>query len=239
MIDWDAALKALDQPLDQRLIKTRRVGGKGERGRDAPYLEGFAAIDQANRIFGYNGWGYRVEAVPQLVEVERVTDGGEVKTSSGYMVAVTVFVDGAPERTDIGFTPMAYMTADGADMAIKGAATDGLKRALRTFGPQFGNALYERDDRRQQQAEQRRPPPQQQERPTGPLSRRVLAVARQRGWQAEQATIDDVLGLIDEQIAAGVSEEQMREVFTRIGNTNITKNKKWQAVLDELTGVTK
>ena len=33
-------------------------------------------------------------------------------------------------------------TADGHETAVKGAVTDGMKRALRSFGDRFGNGLY-------------------------------------------------------------------------------------------------
>ena len=50
-------------------------------------------------------------------------------------------------------------TPDAHDMAIKGAVTDALKRALRTFGPQFGNGLYEHDDIAPPKPPQQRPLP--------------------------------------------------------------------------------
>ena len=37
---------------------------------------------------------------------------------------------------------MTEETADGHETALKGAVTDGLKRALRGFGDRFGNGLY-------------------------------------------------------------------------------------------------
>ena len=42
----------------------------------------------------------------------------------------------------MGFHAVVEETAEGHDTALKGAVTDGLKRALRSFGDQFGNALY-------------------------------------------------------------------------------------------------
>ena len=53
-----------------------------------------------------------------------------------------VTVPGAPPRTDIGFNAVAEDNADGHETAIKGAVTDGMKRALRSFGVQFGNGFY-------------------------------------------------------------------------------------------------
>ena len=60
----------------------------------------------------------------------------------GYSAPVRVSVAGALPRADIGVHPVAEDTFDGHDTAIKGAVTDGLKRAFRSFGVQFGNGFY-------------------------------------------------------------------------------------------------
>ena len=67
---------------------------------------------------------------------------GEVKVSLAYSAPVRVTVAGALPRTDIGVHPVAEDTLDGHDTAIKGAVTDGMKRAFRSFGVQFGNGFY-------------------------------------------------------------------------------------------------
>ena len=57
---WDglspAVSQALGQPLDPALASQR----KGRAGRSYDYLEGHVVIEQANRIFGYGGWGYEL-----------------------------------------------------------------------------------------------------------------------------------------------------------------------------------
>ena len=54
---WDglspAVTQALGQPLDPALVSQR----KGRGGRVFDYLEGHVVIDQANKIFGFGGWG--------------------------------------------------------------------------------------------------------------------------------------------------------------------------------------
>ena len=78
-----------------------------------------------------------------LRRVETVdTQTGEVRTSLGYSAPVRVTVAGALSRTDVGVHPVAEDTLDGHDTAIKGAVTDGMKRAFRSFGVQFGNVFY-------------------------------------------------------------------------------------------------
>ena len=140
---WDglspAVTQALGQPLDPALASQR----KGRAGRSYDYLEGHVVIDQANRIFGFGGWGYELVGDVTLRRIETVdTQTGEVKVTSGYSAPVRVTVAGALPRTDLGVHPVAEDTLDGHDTAMKGAVTDGLKRAFRSFGVQFGNGFY-------------------------------------------------------------------------------------------------
>ena len=140
---WDglspAVTQALGQPLDPELVSQR----KGRAGKFYDYLEGHLVIEQANRIFGYGGWGYELVGDVTLRQVETVdTHTGEVKVASAYSAPVRVTVAGALPRTDLGVHPVAEDTQDGHDTAMKGAVTDGLKRAFRSFGVQFGNGFY-------------------------------------------------------------------------------------------------
>ena len=140
---WDglspAVTQALGQPLDPALASQH----KGRAGRSYDYLEGHVVIEQANRIFGYGGWGYELAGDVTLRRIETVdTQTGEVKVSLGYSAPVRVTVAGALPRTDLGVHPVAEDTLDGHDTAMKGAVTDGMKRAFRSFGVQFGNGFY-------------------------------------------------------------------------------------------------
>ena len=140
---WDglspAVTQSLGQPIDPALVSQR----KGRGGRTFDYLEGHAVIDQANRIFGYGGWGYELVGDVTLRTIETVdAQTGEVKVSLGYSAPVRVTVAGALPRTDLGVHPVTEDNFDGHDTAMKGAVTDGLKRAFRSFGCQFGNGFY-------------------------------------------------------------------------------------------------
>ena len=140
---WDglppAVVNALEQPLDPSLVSRR----DGRSNRQYEYIEGHTVIDQANAIFGYGGWGYELAGDVSLRRIEKVdVRTGEVRVSFAYSAPVRVSVVGAPPRTDIGFHIVAEDTPEGHDTACKGAVTDGLKRALRSFGDRFGNGLY-------------------------------------------------------------------------------------------------
>ena len=140
---WDglppATTAKLGEPLDEGLVSHR----KGRGGRTFAYIEGRAAIDQANRIFGYGGWGYELAGPVELRESESVDPKtGETRHMRAYAATVRVTVPGSPSRTDVGFHAVADETAEGHETAFKGAVTDALKRALRGYGEQFGNSLY-------------------------------------------------------------------------------------------------
>ena len=140
---WDglppAVVSALEQPLDPSLVSRR--DGRGNRQYD--YIEGHTVIDQANRIFGYGGWGYELCGDVSLRRIEKVdVRTGELKVNYAYSAPVRVSVVGALPRTDIGFHVVTDDTPEGHETAAKGAVTDGLKRALRSFGGRFGNGLY-------------------------------------------------------------------------------------------------
>ena len=140
---WDglapAVTQALGQSIDPALVSQR----KGRGGRTFSYIEGHTAISEANEVFGFGGWGFELVENVTLRRIETVdAQTGEVKVTNAYTAPVRVTVPGAPPRTDIGFHAVTDETADGHETAIKGAVTDGMKRALRSFGDRFGNGLY-------------------------------------------------------------------------------------------------
>lgn len=140
---WDGlppvVTNALGQPLDPALVSQR----KGRGGRTFDYLEGHVVIDRANETFGFGGWGYELVADVTLRTIETVDpQTGEIRTAKAYSAPVRVTVAGALPRTDVGVHPVTEDNVDGHDMAIKAAVTDGMKRAFRSFGGQFGNDFY-------------------------------------------------------------------------------------------------
>jgi DNA recombination protein Rad52 len=134
-------LDLLAQPLDLALVRERAR----EDGSVFAYLEGQAIIDQANRIFGYGGWGAEVIGEPRYQAAEVVdTSTGEMLALGMYTVCVRVTVSGCPARSDVGCGFVTERTLEGQANAAKAAITDGIKRAFRQFGQQFGNSLNER-----------------------------------------------------------------------------------------------
>ena len=212
-LHWDAlaprVTEALAQPLDPQLVSQR----KGRGGRTFDYIEGHTAIDQANRIFGFGGWGFELVGDVTLRHIDQ-TDSrtGEVTSTAAYSAVVKVSVPGASARTDVGFQPVTDESPEGHETAFKGAVTDGLKRTLRSFGDRFGNGLYgdppttsrrnrepESTPRRQQPAPERENRTQQQRRvvqPAAPtdddqrdaqnLRAQLIELSREQGFTEEQ-----------------------------------------------------
>ena len=222
-LHWDAlaprVTEALAQPLDPQLVSQR----KGRGGRKFDYIEGHTAIDQANRIFGFGGWGYELVGDVTLRPIEQTDQRtGEVTSTPAYSATVRVTVPGAPSRTDVGFQPVSDESPEGHETAFKGAVTDALKRALRSFGDRFGNGLYgdpptnsgnRRESEPAPQREQRRAPAQESQ----PAERRAPArrvVQPERGT-ASQPGADDAQvlrgQLIELSAQQGFSEQQLRD----------------------------
>ena len=143
---------------------------------------------------------------------------GEIKTVSVYSAPVRVTVAGALPRTDTGFHDVKDETADGHDTAMKGAVTDGMKRAFRSFGVQFGNGFYgdqalrsaPQPERVATQAKANGKPVQavsndRNESQAEMLRRRLFEIAAEQGLDQDQvrsAVVDRTAKSIDDLTAA-------------------------------------
>lgn len=134
----------LQKPLDPKHIVSAKQGGFGPKG---DYIEGWHAIAEANRIFGFDGWSYTIDLTQNGV-VEGKDSKGNPQWQAAYTCVCTVTVQteqGPVIRQDVGFgSGFAKQIGDAIEGATKEAATDALKRALRTFGNPFGLALYDK-----------------------------------------------------------------------------------------------
>lgn len=142
---FDAETKAaLQAPLSRACVKERM-----QAGRKFSYVEGWHAIAEANRIFGFDAWTRETVEVKCVMERER-TIGQQAKPGWGVSYIARV-------RVSVGFSERIVREGIGAghgidvdlgqahESAIKEAETDAMKRALMTFGNPFGLALYDKD----------------------------------------------------------------------------------------------
>jgi hypothetical protein len=129
-------VQALRRNLDHRHVRTREANG-----RELSYIEGWYAISEANRIFGFDGWNR--ETVETRCVLARENRGSflavytaRVKISV-HAGGATVIREGHGSGEGRGASP-----GEVHDTALKAAETDATKRALATFGKPFGLALY-------------------------------------------------------------------------------------------------
>jgi Rad52/22 family double-strand break repair protein len=129
-------LRALNRNPNHRHIRTREANG-----RELTYLEGWYAISEANRIFGFDGWNR--ETIESRCALTRENRGTFLAVYTAR-VRVTVHADGATIIREGNGTGEGRGTspAEVHDIALKAAETDATKRALATFGKPFGLELY-------------------------------------------------------------------------------------------------
>lgn len=131
----DKQTALLDAKLNPAHVKQRE-----KSGMKLAYIEGWHAIAEANRIFGFDGWSSEVIELYCVRQPELVNGKNRV----GYMARVRITA-GDAVRDGIGYgSGIAQDVGDAHESAIKEAETDARKRALMTFGNPFGLALYDK-----------------------------------------------------------------------------------------------
>ncbi len=134
-------IETLNQELENSRIKSREKGNVS-----LSYIEGFDVIDTANLIFGYGNWSYLISSLTQVSQEQNHNQNFVVC----YKAVVKLIIKDenhtkSTSRQDVGFgTGTAKTLADSHENAGKEAVTDALKRAMRSFGNQFGNSLYDK-----------------------------------------------------------------------------------------------
>ena len=124
--------KLLNQKIDQKNVTFRPGGG----GQKLAYVESWHVIQEANRIFGFDGWS------SETLDTFLVSDDPKCIT---YIARVRITVgDIVREGTGAGHGRIGNI-GEKFESAVKEAETDARKRALMQFGDQFGLSLYDKD----------------------------------------------------------------------------------------------
>ena len=128
----------------QRGLSSRRIRTREANGRELSYIEGWYAISQANRIFGFDAWSR--ETMDSRCVLTRENRGSFLAIYIAK-VRITVHADGVSIVREGHGTGEGRGTTPGEvhDTALKAAETDATKRALATFGRPFGLELYRKD----------------------------------------------------------------------------------------------
>lgn len=151
-------LDILNQELDSSRIKTRDKGNIS-----LSYIEGHDVIETANKVFGFGNWSYSISKLEHVSQEQNQNQNQVIC----YKAIVKVLVHSENHtldisREDVGFgTGVAKTQADAHEGAAKEAVTDALKRAMRSFGNQFGNSLYDKTKNHQANNESIPSKPQQ------------------------------------------------------------------------------
>jgi DNA repair and recombination protein RAD52 len=171
-MDWTKAANELAKPLSAAAVKER-----AQAGRKLSYIEGWHAIAEANRIFGFDAWTRETVEIKCVAERER--EIGQAKKpgwSVSYIAKVRVTVAGViREGVGAGHGIDADL-GQAHESAIKEAETDAMKRALMTFGNPFGLALYDKTQANVSDESNGHPPPEQS--PADPLEYMLAEIGK-------------------------------------------------------------
>lgn len=140
-----AQTKSLESGLDRKHVRQRE-----QAGRRFSYVEGWHAIAEANRIFGFGEWS------SETVDIRCVSEGPRKigkQQRDGYAVSYIARVRVTVQAGEQTVVREGVGSGHGIDVdlglahesAIKESETDARKRALMTFGNPFGLALYDKD----------------------------------------------------------------------------------------------
>jgi DNA recombination protein Rad52 len=122
----------LNQPIDPKVVAFRQQGNM-----QLAYLESWYVINEANRIFGFDGWSSETIQLDCVQSDEFcVTYIAKVRVTVGDVIREGVGAGhGKGERVNLG---------DKHESAVKEAESDARKRAFMQFGSQLGLSLYDR-----------------------------------------------------------------------------------------------
>ena len=132
-----AVQRALQWRLGPNYISTRAIAGK-----NVSYIEGCKVVELANEVFGFNGWSTAV--TNQTVDF---VDHHQGKFFVGTSATVKVSLKDGSYHEDVGYGVCEGMRSKALalEKARKEAVTDGMKRALRSFGNVMGNCLQDQE----------------------------------------------------------------------------------------------
>lgn len=142
--------RELSEPLNTDIIKYLDEGP----AKGAPYIEGWRLIVRANEVFGHGGWTSEVRELKQQMTFMVKRSKGDIEMTV-FQATVRVLAHGVfHDGVGVG---IGGANASETEMAIKGAETDALKRALTKFGKQFGVELADKEEGYLYQGEQAEP----------------------------------------------------------------------------------
>ena len=125
-------IEQLNEPINPKVVSYREKGNI-----QLAYLESWYVINEANRIFGFDGWSSETIQLDCVQSDEFcVTYIAKVRVTIGDVIREGVGAGhGKGKSVNLG---------DKHESAVKEAESDARKRAFMQFGSQFGLSLYDR-----------------------------------------------------------------------------------------------
>ena len=143
--EWTAKdIATISAKLDKQLGPEYISARAGPGGAKVHYLTAEKCITLANEVFGFNGWSSSI----QNIQVDFADENQQTnRVSIGLSVIVRVTLRDGTYHEDIGYGSIdnAKGKAMAFEKAKKEGTTDGMKRALRSFGNVLGNCIYDKD----------------------------------------------------------------------------------------------
>ncbi|XP_056425516.1 DNA repair protein RAD52 homolog [Hyla sarda] len=216
--EYQAIQNALRQKLGPEYISSRQAGG----GQKVCYIEGHRVISLANEMFGYNGWSHSV--TQQNVDFVDLNNG---KFYVGVCAFVKVQLKDGSFHEDVGYGVSEGLKSKALSLekARKEAVTDGLKRALKSFGNALGNCIMDKEYLR---AVNKLPKLPQGELDLAQTKRKdydaTLEKARYNSFREEQRSVDRThrdLTVQENNSGSDQSPPELhQEDYTKINNEN-------------------
>ena len=238
-------LDILNQELDSSRIKTREKGNIS-----LSYIEGHDVIETANKVFGFGNWSYSISKLEHVSQEQNHNQNFVVCYKA--VVKLIVKDDNHSKsifRQDVGFgTGTAKTLADSHENAGKEAVTDALKRAMRSFGNQFGNSLYDKtrnhqnqDSSYQQNQNYNQRPPQnkqqQQQHYQNPNQTRNIQQNNSSFNQYEYQSLFNLgLNIIEQNgflVVTGENQYSYKDAIKACGFRFDSKSKTWYKAIEQ------
>lgn len=218
----DYATEQLVQPLNRKYVSQR-----SQSGRSLSYIEGWHAIAEANRIFGFDGWTRETVDMRCVSEKARkIGRDGRDGWGVSYVAKVRVVALGvAREGTGTGHGIDADLGL-AHESALKEAETDAMKRALMTFGNPFGLALYDKTQANVADGVDDHDAPGQPEIEHAPAIPRVSS----NKLKTDQP---DLWGKFEKEMRACQTTEELKAVWDRYSSYMPVWPDKWQNAADD------
>ncbi|KAI8622286.1 hypothetical protein BC830DRAFT_752696 [Chytriomyces sp. MP71] len=129
----------LRKPLGPEYLATRA----GPGGAKLSYIEGHRVISLAQEIFGFDGWSHSIVQT-DIDFVDTARDGTAYSIGVSTIVRVTLKDGTSHEDVGYGYIENAKSKGMAFEKAKKESVTDGIKRALKSFGNALGNCVYDK-----------------------------------------------------------------------------------------------